>query len=521
MPSGEPEENEQRPSREELRLDLGKVSEAATEATKPLDTGRSITEIPEESSIQTARSESADIPSPPQKLEDTESVTKTTEKAVSIQSDIAKPISEEIETESREFRDDEDKSEAESEKASKRSVSQYSEDFSSSSSVMDSRTSESSLTTTTSSKSTEPSVKSAADKSREVASSTKASERPPLQKEESEDMNESIYTEEDISEALSEGEEAGLKFDLSAPVPIATEDPIPSFKIGDRVLVGGVQEGTLLFKGVTKFAPGFWTGVALDKPEGKNDGSIEGEVYFTCAADHGLFVPPDKLSVLGSDMENLDQAEEGEESVPGTMDSEMETVIRKASAAVEDFLTKPDLPEEADRAKPNAEPVHVAMDIDEEPTKSPKTSKPDEAADLAVQNLLNEALSQMIAIRTRKRDVVQQTDTAAEQAPSPAKISRPASDIQKLAEIPEFKGTKSSKSSLVDVLGLDTPVGVSRDDSFLPPPGTPIPSRTGKTVSISQSWFFPEINSQPPFLKLQSCHCLNMAQISKSGIHNM
>ena len=36
-------------------------------------------------------------------------------------------------------------------------------------------------------------------------------------------------------------------------------------------------------------------GVELDKAMGKNDGSVDGTVYFTCAPRHGVFVRPDKV----------------------------------------------------------------------------------------------------------------------------------------------------------------------------------------------------------------------------------
>lgn len=47
------------------------------------------------------------------------------------------------------------------------------------------------------------------------------------------------------------------------------------------------QVGTLRFCGSTEFSGGLWAGVELDKPEGKNDGSVAGVQYFTCRMKHG------------------------------------------------------------------------------------------------------------------------------------------------------------------------------------------------------------------------------------------
>jgi len=70
-------------------------------------------------------------------------------------------------------------------------------------------------------------------------------------------------------------------------------------RIGDRVFVNGNKMGTLQFCGATEFAGGIWAGVALDEPEGKNDGTVKGVTYFRCPFNHGVFVPPNKLAKAG------------------------------------------------------------------------------------------------------------------------------------------------------------------------------------------------------------------------------
>uniref|UniRef100_A0A8C9G6V8 CAP-Gly domain-containing protein n=1 Tax=Pavo cristatus TaxID=9049 RepID=A0A8C9G6V8_PAVCR len=91
-------------------------------------------------------------------------------------------------------------------------------------------------------------------------------------------------------------------------------DSLPNFSIGDRVLVSKVQPGTLRFKGVTKFARGFWAGVELDKPEGNNNGTYDGIKYFDCKEKHGIFAPPQKISHITESIDSLVDACEYEDS---------------------------------------------------------------------------------------------------------------------------------------------------------------------------------------------------------------
>ncbi|XP_018397949.1 PREDICTED: restin homolog isoform X2 [Cyphomyrmex costatus] len=78
---------------------------------------------------------------------------------------------------------------------------------------------------------------------------------------------------------------------------VLTEDT-DSFKIGDRVWVGGTKPGTIAYIGETKFAPGDWAGVVLDDPIGKNDGSVAGSRYFQCEPKRGIFSRLTRLTRL-------------------------------------------------------------------------------------------------------------------------------------------------------------------------------------------------------------------------------
>jgi len=71
--------------------------------------------------------------------------------------------------------------------------------------------------------------------------------------------------------------------------------------VGDRVSVTDKGEATVMFIGDTLFAPGFtWIGVELDVPKGKNDGSVQGERYFSCKDKYGAFVREDAVIVVSS-----------------------------------------------------------------------------------------------------------------------------------------------------------------------------------------------------------------------------
>lgn len=106
----------------------------------------------------------------------------------------------------------------------------------------------------------------------------------------------------------------------SPTLPVTRTPPSPAidemsgFKIGDRVLVGGVQPGMLRFKGPTSFANGFWAGVELDKSEGSNNGTYDGVLYFECEENHGIFAPPNKITHLPDKFEIYTDTTGDEES---------------------------------------------------------------------------------------------------------------------------------------------------------------------------------------------------------------
>lgn len=86
-------------------------------------------------------------------------------------------------------------------------------------------------------------------------------------------------------------------------IQLANQKAAEAMKIGDRCQVSGEDEtavkklGTIKFIGETKFQPGLWVGIQYDEPLGKNNGTVQGEKYFTCPPKYGGFVRPVKVNV--------------------------------------------------------------------------------------------------------------------------------------------------------------------------------------------------------------------------------
>ncbi|KAM7238693.1 hypothetical protein CapIbe_010213 [Capra ibex] len=78
-------------------------------------------------------------------------------------------------------------------------------------------------------------------------------------------------------------------------------------RIGDRVLVAGQRIGAIKFFGTTSFAPGYWYGIELEKPHGKNDGSVGGVQYFSCSPRYGIFAPPSRVQRVTDSLDTLSE----------------------------------------------------------------------------------------------------------------------------------------------------------------------------------------------------------------------
>lgn len=57
------------------------------------------------------------------------------------------------------------------------------------------------------------------------------------------------------------------------------------------------QSGTLRYCGPTLFADGLWAGIELDEAVGKNNGTVDGVLYFKCPPNYGMSMIQTLLTV--------------------------------------------------------------------------------------------------------------------------------------------------------------------------------------------------------------------------------
>ncbi|XP_037036210.1 dynactin subunit 1 isoform X2 [Bradysia coprophila] len=88
-----------------------------------------------------------------------------------------------------------------------------------------------------------------------------------------------------------------------------------NLKVGQKVeVVGKNVTGEIAFIGMTTFATGKWIGVILNEPVGKNNGTLKGTVYFSCAENCGMFVRPTQLVVLDDAGNPVEMSTSGEKT---------------------------------------------------------------------------------------------------------------------------------------------------------------------------------------------------------------
>lgn len=72
--------------------------------------------------------------------------------------------------------------------------------------------------------------------------------------------------------------------------PQLTTTTMQALRAGQVVELSDGRSAAVRFVGVTAFAAGEWIGVEFTEPLGKNDGSVQGQRYFSCQPNHGMFL---------------------------------------------------------------------------------------------------------------------------------------------------------------------------------------------------------------------------------------
>ena len=66
-------------------------------------------------------------------------------------------------------------------------------------------------------------------------------------------------------------------------------------ELGQTVQSQDGRQGVIRYMGNASFAKGAWVGLELFDDKGKNDGSVNGERYFDCEPDFGIFIRPESI----------------------------------------------------------------------------------------------------------------------------------------------------------------------------------------------------------------------------------
>ena len=98
-------------------------------------------------------------------------------------------------------------------------------------------------------------------------------------------------------------DDEALNFDINESI----------YNIGDRVKVRNDEIGKIRFIGPVEFASGVWAGIELEALTGKNDGSVNGQQYFTLKKrakrnsdkNYGLFVRIENMLKIEKKIKNV------------------------------------------------------------------------------------------------------------------------------------------------------------------------------------------------------------------------
>ncbi|UJR36394.1 hypothetical protein I4U23_029117 [Adineta vaga] len=119
--------------------------------------------------------------------------------------------------------------------------------------------------------------------------------------------------------SISSRVDTGLKRDSSSDSRTTEQ-----YQVNDRVSLSKNRSGTVRYAGPTLLGSGIWYGVELDTSDGLHDGclNIEGQRYFQCKPQHGIFVRSQTLKKL-NDNEQRPQSMTNSSEFPSKHNSRM------------------------------------------------------------------------------------------------------------------------------------------------------------------------------------------------------
>ena len=152
---------------------------------------------------------------------------------------------------------------------------------------------------------------------------------------------------------------------MLATSPPGTKEEADKFTKGSRCKIfPGGDRGKIVFIGETKFADGYWIGIHLDEPTGKNNGTVKGVKYFECPPLFGKFCKP--CNVEQGDFPELellsdfDTTDEDEDIAPDS------TAAAAADAGTGTTVTPPTPPETVPTASATATSVVPASNYSDD-----------------------------------------------------------------------------------------------------------------------------------------------------------
>jgi len=133
---------------------------------------------------------------------------------------------------------------------------------------------------------------------------------------------------------------------MLATSPPGTKEEADKFTKGSRCKIfPGGDRGKIVFIGETKFADGYWIGIQLDEPTGKNNGTVKGVKYFECPPLFGKFCKP--CNVEQGDFPELELSDfsDSDDDEDILVDTTAATAASGAGTGTEATVTPPTPPE--------------------------------------------------------------------------------------------------------------------------------------------------------------------------------